>query len=271
VTDPTNPVLPRLREPIWLEPFPDELLADQQSDPEDRALQRERITLAFLMALQHLTPAQRAILLLREALEWPAAEVAEWLNLSVPAVNSALQRARRALHQRQADSTAPSALAGPRLRDLLDRYVAAWEQADIPGFVALLREDAWFTMPPIPIWFQGRAAIATTLAARIFTPGRQRRLLSRLANGSPAFGLYQQEPGAGEYRLLGLIVLGVVGEQIGSLVAFMDPSRLSAFALPPTLPLTSSPSSAASPRSTSGNDDRSEPAHSTLSKGAINP
>ncbi len=111
-SDPSSPVPPRLREPIWLEPFPDDLLADQHSDPEGRALQRERITLAFLVALQHLTPTQRAILLLREVLEWPAVEVAEWLNLSIPAVNSALQRARRALHQLGEGSEAP--LAEPR-------------------------------------------------------------------------------------------------------------------------------------------------------------
>src|SRR5258706_9802382 len=138
VTDPTRPPPPRLREPIWLEPFPDELLADPQADPEDRALQRERITLAFLVALQHLTPAQRAILLLREVLEWPAVEVAEWLNLSVPAVNSALQRARRALHQRNVGSEAPMAEPRSSVHTLLDRYVALWEQAHIPGLVALL-------------------------------------------------------------------------------------------------------------------------------------
>src|SRR5712692_2547774 len=235
-SDPTRPVPPRLREPIWLEPFPDELLADQHSDPEDRALQRERITLAFLVALQHLTPAQRAILLLREVLEWPAAEVAEWLNLSVPAVNSALQRARRALHQRNVGSEAPLAEPRPHVQDLLDCYVTLWEQADIPGLVALLREDAWLTMPPIPAWFQGRAAIATLLSMRIFTPGRQWRLLPTRANGSPAFGLYRREAEAGVSQLFGLVVLGVEGEQIASLVAFLELSSLSSFALPPTLP-----------------------------------
>src|SRR2546421_5888444 len=97
VSDPNSPLPKPAREPIWLEPFPDDLLADQESDPEDRALSRERMTLAFLVALQRLTPAQRAILLLREVMEWPASEVAEWLNLSVAAVNSGLQRARRAL------------------------------------------------------------------------------------------------------------------------------------------------------------------------------
>jgi RNA polymerase sigma-70 factor (ECF subfamily) len=235
-SDPSSPAPERAREPIWLEPFPDDLLADEHSDPQDRALQRERITLAFLVALQHLTPAQRAILLLREALEWPAVDVAEWLNLSVPAVNSALQRARRALHQRNAGSEVPMALPRSQLQDLLDRYVALWEQADIPGLVALLREDAWFAMPPLPAWFQGRAPIATVLATRIFTPGRHWRLLPTRANGSPAFGLFRQEVEVDVYQLVGLLVLGVEGEQIASLVAFLELSSLSSFGLPPTLP-----------------------------------
>jgi RNA polymerase sigma-70 factor, ECF subfamily len=233
--DPAHPTPPRVREPIWLEPFPDDLLADQQSDPEDRALQREHISLAFLVALQHLTPMQRAILLLREVLEWPAVEVSEWLQLSVPAVNSTLQRARRALSQRNVSNEASLLEPHPHVQDLLDRYVVLWEQADIPGFVALLREDAWFTMPPLPVWFQGREAIATVLATRIFTPGRQRRLLPTRANGSPAFGLYQREFGVTVYQLFGLVVLNIVGEQIGSLVAFLDLSSLSPFALPSTL------------------------------------
>lgn len=235
-SDPSSPLSERAQEPIWLEPFPDTLLADQRSDPEDRVIQREHLSLAFLVALQHLTPVQRAILLLREVLEWPAVEVAEWLNLSVPAVNSALQRARRTLHQLQREGEAP--LAEPRfqVQDLLNRYMALWEQADVPGLVELLREDAWFTMPPVPTWFQGREAIATVLSTRIFTSGRQLRLLPTRANGSPAFGLYQQESRAGAYQLAGLLVLSVEGEQIGGFVAFVDLSSLAPFALPATLP-----------------------------------
>ena len=210
----------------------------QESQGDPFALERERITLAFLVALQHLTPVQRAILLLREVLEWPTVDVAEWLNLSVPAVNSALQRARRALHQRNVGSEAPLVEPRPHVQVLLDRYVALWEQADIPGLVALLREDAWFTMPPIPAWFRGRAAIATRLSTNIFTPGRQWRLLPTRANSSPAFGLYRREAEAGVYQLFGLMVLGVVGEQLASLVAFLELSSLSSFALPPTLPST---------------------------------
>ncbi len=235
-SDPHSPLLPRLQEPVWLEPFPDMLFADQGSDPEDRAIQSERLSLAFLVALQHLTPMQRAILLLREVLEWPAVEVAEWLNLSVPAVNSALQRARRTLHELHKEDEA--SLAKPRfqLQDLQNRYIALWEQADIPGLVALLREDAWFTMPPIPTWFQGRAAIATVLSTRIFTPGRQLRLLLTRANGGPAFGLYQRESEADTYQFAGLLVLDVKDEQIGSFVVFMELSSLAPFALPPALP-----------------------------------
>ena len=235
-SDPSSPMPSRLREPIWLEPFPDDLLTDLHSDPEDHALQRERISLAFLIALQHLTPMQRAILLLREVLEWPASEVAEWLNLSIPAVNSALQRARRALHQLHRGGEVPIAVPLPQLQDLLDRYTILWEQGDIPGLVALLREDAWFTMPPLPVWFQGQADIATVLSTKIFTSGRQRRLLPTRANGSPAFGLYQRETEADVYQFFSLLVLGIADEQIASLVAFLDVSNLSSFALPSTLP-----------------------------------
>jgi RNA polymerase sigma-70 factor (ECF subfamily) len=175
------------------------------------------------------------VLLLREVLEWPASEVAEWLHLSVPAVKSALQRARRTLHQRNVGSEARVALPSQELQTLLDRYVALWEQADIPGLVALLREDAWFTMPPIPAWVQGRAAIAALFSKSIFTPGRHWRLQPTRANGSPAFGLYHWEAETRVYQLAGLLVLDVVGEQIGSLVAFLELSSLSSFALPSRL------------------------------------
>lgn len=237
MSDPGGSVPSRIHEPIWLEPFPDDLLADQHSDPEDRAERNERTTLAFLVALQRLTPAQRAILLLREVLGWEASEVAQWLNLSVPAVNSSLQRARRTMQQDQRHTETSTTLLSPQLQSLLDRYVKCWEQADIPGFVALLQEDAWFTMPPLPVWFQGRAAIATELSTRILIPGRQWHLRPTHANGSPAFGLYRQETGADHYQFFGLMVLDVVGEQIASLVAFLEHSSLSSFAFPPTLAL----------------------------------
>jgi RNA polymerase sigma-70 factor, ECF subfamily len=225
-----------VREPIWLEPFPDDLLADHQTDPEVHAERSEQTTLAFLMALQHLTPAQRAILLLRDVLEWEAREVASWLNLSVAAVNSGLQRARRALEPRHLHSEQETPPLTPHLQSLLNRYVTCWEQADIPGLVGLLREDAWFTMPPLPLWFQGRATIATWLATTIFLPGRSFRLLPTHANGSPALGLYRRQNEEEVHQLLGMMVLGMEGEQIGCVVGFMDVSSLSCFALPSTFP-----------------------------------
>jgi RNA polymerase sigma-70 factor (ECF subfamily) len=188
------------------------------------------------MALQYLTPAQRAILLLRDVLEWEARDVASWLNLSVAAVNSGLQRARHALQQCHLHSEKETPPLTPHLQSLLDRYVTCWEQADIPGLVGLLREDAWFTMPPLPLWFQGQATIATWLATTIFLPGRSFRLLPTHANGSPAFGLYRRQDEEEVYQLLGIIVLGVEGEQIGCVVGFMDVSSLSCFALPSTFP-----------------------------------
>jgi len=225
-----------VREPIWLEPFPDDLLADQQTDPEAHAERSEQTTLAFLIALQYLTPTQRAILLLRDVLEWEARDVASWLNLSVAAVNSGLQRARRALEPRHLHAEQETLPLPSHLQALLERYVTCWEQADIPGLVKLLREDAWFTMPPLPLWFQGRATIATWLATTIFLPGRSFRLLPTQANGSPAFGLYRRQGEEEVHQLLGIMVLGVGGEQLGCVVVFLDVSSLSCFALPTTLP-----------------------------------
>lgn len=234
--DPNRPVPKPVREPIWLEPFPDDLLAGEQSDPEDRALSRERMTLAFLVALQHLTPMQRAVLLLREVLSWPASEVAAWLNLSVPAVNSALQRARRAMQQHYSGSEGELAPLRSQLQHLLDRYVDLWEQNDIPSLVALLREDAWFTMPPLPFWVQGRTDIAAVFSTRIFVPGRQWRLLPTRANGGPAFALYRKVAQEDLYQLFGLMALSAVDGQIASMVTFLELSSFSSFALPPTLP-----------------------------------
>ncbi|HEX5441781.1 MAG TPA: RNA polymerase subunit sigma-70 [Ktedonobacterales bacterium] len=238
-SDPRSHAPPRLREPVWLEPFPDEWLVDPQSDPEDQALRHERISLAFLIALQRLTPAQRAVLLLREVMEWSAVEVAEWLDLSVPAVNSALQRARHALRQprilsQQNGSEALVAQPRPHVQNLLDRYMTLWRQSDVPGLVALLREDAWLAMPPLPMWVQGRMDIATLLELRIFTPDKQWRLLPTRANGCPAFGLYRREAGEDEYQLSSLWVLEVDGERIGSIVVFLDVASLTAFGLPST-------------------------------------
>jgi len=235
-SDPTRPLPKRVSESIWLEPFPGDLEASHESDPEEKAMRSEHITLAFLVALQQLTPTQRAILLLRDVLDWEAREVAEWLNLSVVAVNSGLQRARRTLQQPQVLPKAKAALPPSQLQPLLQRYITFWEQADIPGLVGLMREDAWFTMPPIPAWFQGREEIATLFRTSIFTIPQQWRLLPTHANASPAFGLYQRNTETDTYQLFGLLVLGLQGELIAHTVTFLELSSLSPFALPDTFP-----------------------------------
>ncbi len=233
--DPAKPLPPPQNEPIWLEPFPDELLADQWTLPEQRALRREYTTLAFMVALQQLTSTQRAVLLLREVLDWHALDIAQWLNLSVPAVNSALQRARRTLQKRNPLPETPFELESPELQTLLEKYMNLWEEADLPGLVKLLQEDAWFTMPPLPLWFQGRTEIATLFSTRVFTPGRHWCLLATRANGRPAFATYRRGIGDHTYQLYCLLVLDVVGGQIASIVAFLDLPGLAPFALPPTL------------------------------------
>jgi RNA polymerase sigma-70 factor, ECF subfamily len=142
------------------------------------------------------------------------------------------------LHQQNGVSKALAAKPRPQLQDLLDRYMTLWEQADIPGLAALLREDAWFTMPPISVWYQGRAAIAAFFQSLTFTYPDKWRLLPTHANGSPAFGMYRWNAEAGTHQLLGLMVLEVVGEQISNIVVFLDLPTLSPFALPPIFPDT---------------------------------
>jgi RNA polymerase sigma-70 factor (ECF subfamily) len=174
---------------------------------------------------------------LREVLEWKAAEVADWLDLSVPAVDSALQRARQTLQQRYQENRSEASVVQlrPQLQNLLDRYITLWQQEDVPGLVALLREDAWLTMPPLPAWVAGRTDIATLLQLRVFIPGRQWRLQPTHANGRPAFRLYRRDVGEDRYQLSSLWILGVEGEQISSIVVFLDVTSFTAFGLPSTI------------------------------------
>ncbi len=195
--DPRVPLAPPPSEPDWLEPFPDELVADQDAGPEARYTARESITLAFLTALQLLPPRQRAILILRDVLDWHAEETAELLELTVSSVNSALFRARTTLakHYRKIEQDSlPIVPADEMTRTLLDRYVRAWETADIDGLITLLKEDATFPMPPSPSWYLGRDAIRAFIQANILdgdARGRWRLLPTR-ANGSPAFAWYRR-------------------------------------------------------------------------------
>jgi RNA polymerase sigma-70 factor (TIGR02960 family) len=214
-------------EPVWLEPYP---------TPEGRWELRESVELAFVAALQHLPATQRAVLILREVLGFSAAEVAGILDTSPAAVNSALQRARRAVDERvphPSQQAELDALGPDGRRELVDAFVAAWERADVAALLELLADDARFTMPPLPAWFSGRADIGRFLAGRMFaTPWR---LVPISANGQLAFACYQSQEGdqgAGRFRLGAINVVGLRGGQVAELTGFIDPALHRHFRLP---------------------------------------
>jgi len=174
--NPQRPVAPRSAEALWLEPFPDSWLAEAAENPEARYTQHESVSLAFLTALQLLPPRKRAILLLSDVLDWHAVEIAQLLEISVSAVNSALYRARVTLEKNyhcEQREMAQVHRADAATNTLLARYLQAWETDDVDGLVALLKEDATLSMPPVPSWYQGREAIRTILLAVLFPSGVQ--------------------------------------------------------------------------------------------------
>jgi RNA polymerase sigma-70 factor (TIGR02960 family) len=218
--------------PVWLEPWPDDVPADEPG-PAANYLRREGVELAFVAAMQHLPGTQRAVLILREVLEFSAAEVARILDTTPAAVNSALQRARKAAQERRPATTQRSelaALGASGRRDLVAAFVTAWEQADVDGIVALLADDARFTMPPLPAWFDGRTDVARFLAERVFATAW--RLVPIRANGQPAFACYQQDPGDHRFRLGAINVLSLRAGRITEIAGFLDPEVHHRFGLP---------------------------------------
>jgi RNA polymerase sigma-70 factor, ECF subfamily len=217
-------------EGAWIEPIPDAAFAP---DPADVVTSRETTRLAFVAALQTLPARQRAALLLRDVVGLSAAEVAEQLELSVAAVTSALQRARA---QVERDQHLEEVVVGGVDESLLDKYVAAFEQADLAALAALLRHDVQLQMPPVPTWFAGRDAVLGFFAARpLRVPGDGgRRLLATRANGCPAVGTYIRQQD-GRYAPHSIVVLDTVDGQISHIYAFVDPELFAVFALPPGL------------------------------------
>ena len=213
-------------------PIPDALLdADAVAGPEARIDARESVSLAFLTALQVLPARQRAVLILRDVLSWRSAEVAALLDLSVPAVNSALQRARATVSRRgrRPDRVNPAVDPTPgQPIGLFERYVRAWEAADVPGLVALLREDALLSMPPRP-QVSGAGAIGEVLATSIFIDGRRMRLVPTAANRRVAFMSYLQRRPDAPFEAFALLVLEEVEGSIARLDAFVDPRVLARF------------------------------------------
>jgi RNA polymerase sigma-70 factor (TIGR02960 family) len=231
----------RLGEVAWLEPFPDVLLeglADAAPGPEARYEAREAISVAFVTALQLLPPRQRAVLILRDVLAFRASEAAGILDCTEESVTSALKRARTALQYRRAQSAdlEPPPPGSAQERALVQRFTQAYEAGDVHEVVALLTEDAWLTMPPVPLRYQGRELIGRFLAATGFRPGRSARLVPTRANGQPAFGLYVRDPQAPVAHANGILVLTLAGSQISAMAGFLDNSVLPIFGLPRTLP-----------------------------------
>jgi len=231
----------RLGEVTWLEPYPDVLLeglADAAPGPEARYEATEAISVAFVTALQLLPPRQRAALILRDVLGFRASEAAGILDSTEESVTSALKRARAALeYQRaQAADREPPTTGSAEERALVQRFAQAYEAGDVHKVVALLTEDAWLIMPPIPMRYQGRELAARFWAATAFRPGRSARLVPTRANGQPAFGLYIRDPHAPIAHANGIIVLTIAGGQISAVTGFPDNSTLRSFGLPRTLP-----------------------------------
>ena len=230
-----SPILSRPAEE-WIEPAPEAMIRDESGDPADLVEARETIRLAFLAILQNLPPRQRAVFILREVLRWRASEVADLLDTSVASVNSALQRARATLADAEPDPGRSVSASGLEDPELLDRYVTAFESYDIDSLVALLHEDATFSMPPIELWLRGREQAAGWLLG----PGhgcRGSRLLPTTANGSPAFAQYRPSESGSGHDPWALLVLEIESGWITGFNAFLDTGRLfPLFGLPSHLP-----------------------------------
>ena len=224
---------PMLPEATWITPMPDASLGPESADPAQAAEFRESIRLAFVAALQHLPARQRAALILCEVLRWQASEVAELLDMTVAAVNSALQRARATLRDLPTDVTSVP-LDAPDA-ELLERYVDAFERYDIDALVTMLHTDAIQSMPPFELWIQGAGDIGRWMVEPGPSACRGSRLLPTSANGCPAFGQYRRDP-AGGYHPWAIQVLEISGGRIVGMqlfLDFLDPERLfPAFGLP---------------------------------------
>ena len=234
--DPRRPFAPPIIEPIWLEPYPDDLIDEPEIGPEARYSLRESVSLAFLAALQSLPPRQRAVLILCDVLDWRASETAQLLDITISAVSSALHRARVTMNKHyhaHGRDTLATASIDDDLRLLLDRYVQVWEAADIDGLVELLREDATLSMPPMPTWYAGREAISTAVQEKIFAGDARGRWLMRpmRANRQPACAVYQRDE-IGVYHAFGISVLTVEQDQVIDIITFIDPALFQRFNLP---------------------------------------
>jgi RNA polymerase sigma-70 factor, ECF subfamily len=209
---------------VWVEPVPDAMVTPAGGDPADVAVARESVRLAFVAALQHLPPRQRAVLILREVLRWHADEVAELLDTSVASVNSALQRARATLSTKEVDEGDPIDEMDAEQQALLARYVDAFERYDMDALTALLHDDAKWSMPPYELWLRTHDDVVNwCLGPGIGCQGS--RLIPRMANGRYAFGQYKPDPINGGLAPWSLQVLELSGDRVSAITFFLDTER----------------------------------------------
>jgi RNA polymerase sigma-70 factor (TIGR02960 family) len=220
---------------VWLEPLPAAdapWQVDADHDPAVLLARRESVALAFVAALQHLPGTQRAVLLLREVLEYSAAEAAEMLGTTVASVNSALQRAQKSVKSRLPAVSQPvelQQLGEQGVQQLLGAFLAAWDARDVKELTRLFTDDVRFTMPPLPSWFDGRADVERFITQRVFaTPWR---MLPLEANGHTGFACYQQHAGEAQFRLGAITLLSFRGARISGLHSFLDPALFRRFGL----------------------------------------
>jgi RNA polymerase sigma-70 factor, ECF subfamily len=239
-SDPHDRLGEPLIESVWVDPYPDEQLfvEDRAETPEARYEQRESVELAFIAALQHLPPRQRAVLILRDVLGFSARETAEALDTKPTSVDSVLQRAHKAVDERLPDQTQQAALGSLRdaeLREIVDGYMEAWERADVDSMVSMLAEEVTLEMPPNPEWYAGREAVGAFLAAYPLAEGNRWRVLPTSANGQLAFGHYIWRDEPGVFVARDISVLTVRGSRIEDITFFRDPEALARFGLPEQL------------------------------------
>jgi RNA polymerase sigma-70 factor (ECF subfamily) len=220
-----------LPEHAWVQPIADGRVLAPDADPAQVAEGRETLRLAFVAALQHLPPRQRAVLILREVLRWQASEVAELLDTSVASVNSALQRARATLESLDLDTSGPVAV-GSEQEELLRRYIDAFERYDMTSLVSLLHDDAAFSMPPFPLWVEGPGEI-TSFMLGTGAKCEGSRVLPTRANGGPAAAIYNAKPDG--YEPWAIVILDVSERRIAGLHHFLYPGLFAEFGLPPRL------------------------------------
>jgi RNA polymerase sigma-70 factor (ECF subfamily) len=232
-------LMPRQTDDVpWLTPLPDALVAPVTDDPAAVAGTRDSLRLALIAAWQFLPARQRAVLILRDVLDWPASEVADLLGTTTTAVNSALRRARARLADvapAEADVSLPS---GPSVRALIDRYVQAFERADTNELARLLREDAVLEMPPVPAWFSGRDDVVRFFSMHVLTEPNLHRLARTGANGQPAVAVYRRGPGD-QFEAHAIQVLSVAAAHISRIDTFLGAKLFGTFDLPSVYPAAS--------------------------------